>query len=282
MDKSPSLVAKSPFIDDEEIFIRMNLTERIQHFILIITFFSLILTGLPLFFYEFKFFRWLIPSGQVFYLRGLIHRVAAVLMIANLIWHLLYTAFHPRGRSNFKEMIPRGKDFQDAFEQLMYNLGLTRFLYRRGIGRNFFERHPYWLFKNPPLYGRYNFIEKFEYWSLGWGSFVMIFTGFFMWQVELSLRLFPLWVHNIFIIVHGYEAILAFLAIIIWHMYNVHFNPENFPMSRVWLNGKITGRELRLLHPLEYQKIAEERRLQAEKINQPGQLVLAPSQNPPE
>ncbi|MDH7512710.1 MAG: hypothetical protein QHH14_07180 [Clostridiales bacterium] len=109
------------------------------------------------------------------------------------------------------------------------------------------------------IFGRYNFIEKFEYWALGWSSLIMIFTGFFMWQVELSLRLFPLWVHDIFIIIHGYEAILAFLSISIWHMYNVHLNPEVFPMSKVWLNGRITGRELRLLHPLEYQKIAEER-----------------------
>jgi len=43
-------------------------------------------------------------------------------------------------------------------------------------------------------------------------------------------------------------------------MYNVHLNPEVFPMSKVWLDGRITGKELRLLHPLEYAKIAEERR----------------------
>jgi cytochrome b subunit of formate dehydrogenase len=111
-----------------------------------------------------------------------------------------------------------------------------------------------------PRYDRYNFVEKFEYWAVGWGSAVMIASGFFMWNVELSLRIFPLWVHNIFIIVHGYEAILAFLAIIIWHMYNVHLNPEVFPMSKIWLNGRITGHELRTLHPLEYEKIVEERK----------------------
>jgi hypothetical protein len=60
---------------------------------------------------------------------------------------------------------------------------------------------------------------------------------------------------------------LAFLAIIIWHMYNVHLNPEVFPMSKIWLNGKITGRELRTLHPLEYRKILEERRKAAERAS---------------
>jgi len=52
---------------------------------------------------------------------------------------------------------------------------------------------------------------------------------------------------------------LAFLAVIIWHMYNVHLNSEVFPMSKVWLNGKIAGKELCILHPLEYQKILKER-----------------------
>jgi len=258
-EKNPSL-GDSAFIRDEEIFIRMNLTERIQHFILIITFFVLIVTGLPLIFYEIKFLKWIFSLQGSFYIRGILHRIAAVALILNLIWHILYTLFTPRGRNNFKEQIPKFKDFKDAFEIFWLNLGLTRFLYRRGILKKFFDSHPYWLFENQPQFGRYNFIEKFEYWAVGWGSVVMVISGFFMWNVELSLSLFPLWVHDILVIVHGYDAMLAFLAVIIWHMYNVHQNPEVFPMSKVWLNGKIAGRELRILHPLEYQKILKERK----------------------
>ena len=249
----------APLIRDEEIFLRMNLAERVQHGVLISSFLLLILTGLPLFFYDVRFFQLLLPSGQSFYVRGIVHRIAAAVMIANVIAHLLYTALTRRGRDNFKEMLPRWQDVKDAVGLFGYNIGLSRFLNKRGIGGQFFKKHPYWLFEKHPLYGRYNFVEKFEYWALGWGTFVMILSGFFMWNVELSLRFFPLWVHDIFIIVHGYEAILAFLAVIIWHMYNVHLSPEVFPMSKVWLNGKITGRELRLLHPLEYEKILEER-----------------------
>lgn len=247
-------------VRDDEVFLRMNLAERTQHFILIITFFVLIITGLPLFFYEIGLFKSMFSLQRSFYIRGILHRVAAVAFIINLIWHLFYTAFTSRGRDNFKEMIPKFKDFKDAFELFWHNLGLTRFLYRRGFLKKFFDSHPYWLFNHHPQFGRYNFIEKFEYWAVGWGSVLMIISGFFMWNVELSLSLFPLWVHDIFIIIHGYEAILAFLAVIIWHMYNVHLNPENFPMSKVWLNGKITGKELRILHPLEYQKILEQRK----------------------
>ena len=258
---------EKPLIRDDEIFMRMNLTERIQHIILIITFLTLILTGLPLIFYEIKFLKWIFSPQKSFYIRGIIHRISAVAMILNMIWHMAYTVFTSRGRNNLKEMMPKFKDLKDALEIFWHHTGLTRFLFRKGILKNFFANHPYWLFNNPPEYGRYNFIEKFEYWAVGWGSIIMIISGFFMWKVTLSLTLFPLWVHNIFIIVHGYEAILAFLAVIIWHMYNVHFNPEVFPMSKIWLNGKITEKELRTLHPLEYKKILEERK-KAIAVNQ--------------
>ena len=254
-------------IRDDEVFVRMNLTERLQHMLLILTFFTLMATGLPLFFFEFRFFRWLLPTGRAFAVRGLLHRAAAVLLIVNLVWHLAYTVFTRRGRKNFRALIPRGKDFRDAFEQFFHNIGITRWLAGRGILKRFFAAHPYWLFKDPPLFDRYNFIEKFEYWAVAWGSAVMIASGFFMWKVEFSLRFFPLWVHNIFIVVHGYEAMLAFLAVIIWHMYNVHLNPEVFPMSRIWLSGRITGQELRLLHPLEYERILDERRKAAEAVS---------------
>jgi formate dehydrogenase subunit gamma len=91
-----------------------------------------------------------------------------------------------------------------------------------------------------------------------------------MWNVKLSLRLFPLWVHEIFVLVHGYEAILAFLAILVWHMYNVHLNPDVFPMSRIWLDGKTTGRDLREHHRLEYERIAARRERTARALHTPA------------
>jgi len=257
---SKTMTENPPLIRDDEVFLRMNLAERIQHIVLITTFLILMLTGLPLIFYDLKFLKPIFSLEKSFYVRGILHRVAAVGLILNVIWHVYYTIFTKRGRNNFKELLPGLKDLKDAFELFWHNLGLMRFLYRKGFLKKFFKAHPYWLFEKTPEYGRYNFIEKFEYWAVVWGSVVMIISGFFMWNVELSLSLFPLWVHDIFVIVHGYEALLAFLAVIIWHMYNVHLNPEVFPMSKVWLNGKITGKELRTIHPLEYRKILEERK----------------------
>jgi cytochrome b subunit of formate dehydrogenase len=251
---------RGALIRDDEVFLRMNLAERLQHVLLVVSFGTLILTGLPLMFYEMKIFKSIFAIERSFRIRGILHRVAAVILIVDIAYHLVYTIFTRRGRQNFRDMIPGWKDARDALQQFGYNLGLAKALHRKGIFRKFFDRRPFWLFAEEPAYGRYNFIEKFEYLAVAWGSLIMIVSGFFMWKVELSLRLFPLWVHDIFVIVHGYEAMLAFLAIIIWHMYNVHLNPEVFPMSKIWLNGRITGHELRTLHPLEYQEILESRR----------------------
>jgi cytochrome b subunit of formate dehydrogenase len=252
-------IERPGLIRDDEVFLRMNRTERLQHILLIVSFSLLVLTGLPLMFSEWPFVKAVFAFGRIFYYRGLVHRAAAVLLIVDIAWHLGYTVLTPRGRRNFRELLPGRKDALDAVVLFGYNVGLSRWLYHKGLGRRFFDRHPFLKFERPPEYGRYNFIEKMEYLAVAWGSLVMIVSGFFMWNVELSLRFFPLWLHDIFVIAHGYEAMLAFLAIIIWHMYNVHLNPEVFPMSRVWLDGKITGHELRTLHPLEYRKIQAER-----------------------
>jgi cytochrome b subunit of formate dehydrogenase len=246
-------------IPDDEIFVRMNLAERWQHGLLVASFILLLVTGLPLMSGEAGIIRFVAGRGGANALRGTLHRVGAIALIGDLVWHALYTLFTERGRLNFREKLPRLKDVKDVFAVMGHNAGFSGLLRRRGLFPRFFERHPYWRFDKRPEFGRYSFVEKFEYWSLLWGSAVMILTGFFMWGPGLSLRLFPLRVHQVFVVIHGYEAILALLAIIIWHMYTVHLDPEVFPMSRVWLDGGMTGADLRRSHPLEYRRVLEER-----------------------
>jgi cytochrome b subunit of formate dehydrogenase len=246
-------------IRDDEVFIRMTLVERLQHMTLILCFSLLVITGLPLLFDPSVWLQKSFFFESSFAWRGIAHRTAGIGLIAVSIFHIGYVAFTRRGRGTFRALMPELKDATDAFESFSYNLGLTRWMNQKGWFKDFFAAHPYWLFLAPPKYGRYNFIEKFEYLALVWGNFVMILTGFFLWASNLAFSIFPMWIYDIFKIVHSYEAILAFLAIIIWHLYNVHLNPEVFPMSRVWLDGKITGHELRTLHPLEYEEMVKER-----------------------
>jgi len=250
---------RDPAPPSEEYFVRMSLQERLQHGLLIVSFSLLVVTGLPLMAYEWRPLQALF-SFFTFYLRGVLHRVAAVMLIVVSVWHLLYMLLTARGRETLRELRLRARDLKDAFEIFMHNLGTTSWLYRKGILADFFQRHPYWLFPDPPRYGRYNFIEKFEYLAVVWGSFVMILTGLFMWKVELAMRLFPKYVFDVFVAIHSYEAILAFLAIIIWHMYNVHFAPAAFPMSKVWLTGKISREQMMREHPLEYEALQKKLR----------------------
>jgi cytochrome b subunit of formate dehydrogenase len=246
-------------VPDDEIFVRMTLAERWQHGLLAASFILLVFTGLPLMSGDIGAIRFIAGHSGALVLRGILHRAAAVVLIADLVWHVLYTFLTERGWRNFRDRAPRASDIKDALATVGHNAGLSDFLRRRGLFRRFFERHPYWRFERTPEFGRYSFVEKFEYWSLLWGSAVMIVTGLFMWHPDLSLRLFPLWLHQVFVVIHGYEAILAFLAILIWHMYTVHLNPEVFPMSRVWLDGGMSGADLRRFHPLEYRRIIDER-----------------------
>jgi cytochrome b subunit of formate dehydrogenase len=221
-------------IPDDEVFIRMTAVERWQHGLLAASFVVLILTGLPVLAGEAGFIRLFAGRALAYTLRGLLHRMAAIVLIAAFVWHLAYTVFTARGRQNFRDKLPMRRDLKDAWS-----------VFRPRAPR--------------PQFDRYGYVEKFEYWSLLWGSSVMILTGFFMWATSLSLRLFPLWLHQVFVVIHGYEAILAFAAILIWHMYTVHLNPEVFPMSRVWLDGRITGAEMRRRHPLQYRRLLESR-----------------------
>ena len=142
----------------------------------------------------------------------------------------------------------------------MFNLGLADWISRRRPLRPFFERHPKLAFRERPCIGRYGLVERLEYGAVLWGNIVMIATGAILWRPGWFLGWTPSWTFEVCRVVHGFEATLAFLAIIIWHMYHVHLRPEVFPMSQTWLTGRISRRELRHHHPREYLRILDERR----------------------
>jgi formate dehydrogenase subunit gamma len=232
-------VTDEELVPDDEEFVRLTLVERIQHVVLFTSFFTLVLTGIPLVFPDAPLIHRFFFFPDAFWLRGIIHRVAGVMLMGVGLFQIGYIIVSPHGNQDFHKIIPTPQDALDALNLFLCNLGLR---------------------EQRPAFGKFNFIEKFEYWALVWGIFIMALTGLMLWFQEAALALFPIWVLDIIRIVHGFEAILAFLAIIIWHMYNVHLNPEVFPMSKVWINGKISKEELVEHHPLEYERILKERR----------------------
>ena len=240
---SESMITDAELIPDDEEILRLTLVQRIQHVMLFTSFFTLVFTGIPLIFPKIPIIHKLfsIPGG--FWMRGIAHRVAGITLIGVGLFQIGYVIVSKHGNRDFHKIIPTPRDAMDAINLFLCNLGVR---------------------DEKPRFGKFNFIEKFEYWALVWGVFIMAITGLMLWFQEATLALFPIWMLDIIRIAHGFEAILAFLAIIIWHMYNVHLNPEVFPMSKVWITGKISKHELMEHHPLEYEEMLAERREQYE------------------
>ncbi len=80
----------------------------------------------------------------------------------------------------------------------------------------------------------------------------MSITGFLLWFDDLVLRWFPKWVTDVATVIHFYEAVLASLAILVWHFYFVIFDPVVYPMDTAWLTGReCPGRAAEREHPDE-------------------------------
>ena len=91
----------------------------------------------------------------------------------------------------------------------------------------------------PPHQGeKFGYVEKAEYWAFMWGSTIMAITGFALWFENLSLRYLPKWVTDVATVIHFYEAVLATLSILVWHLYWVVFDPDVYPMDTSWWSGR--------------------------------------------
>jgi len=206
---------------------RMTLGEVWQHTFLMVTFIVLVISGFALRFSESWWVKFLFGWEGGFPLRGIIHRVSAVLFIISAIWHIFYLGTH-RGRRFLADIFPRRHDLNQFGGMIAYNLDLRP------------ER---------PRFGRFSYVEKAEYWALVWGTVVMIISGFFMWAENLAVRWFPKGFLDVMLVVHYYEAWLATLAVFIWHLYSTVFSPGVYPMNPSWLTGHIPLEMYRHEHP---------------------------------
>jgi formate dehydrogenase gamma subunit len=206
--------------------IRLSLNERLQHVLLLTSFITLVVTGFalkyPHSFWAEPIVRW----ERDFPLRGWVHRIAGIVMIAGSIYHVIYLLTKRAGRRWVKDMLPVVRDVREAVHTVGYNLGY---------------RH------EPPRYARFNYAEKAEYWALVWGTAVMAITGILLWAHNAVLAYLP---HALALIevttaVHFYEAILATFSILIWHFYFVIFDPDVYPLKWTVLTGRAPEHEVR-------------------------------------
>jgi len=207
--------------------VRMRRDELWQHTLLMVTFTVLAVTGFAFHYSGSWWAKFLFGWDGGFMVRRMIHRVAAVLFMLTAVWHILYL-FKKRGREFLTDIFPRVRDFKQFMETMAYDLGWR---------------------KEPPRFGRFSYIEKAEYWALVWGTVVMTFTGILLWFGGFTEKIFHIGALGILLVIHFYEAILASLAILIWHLYSTIFNPPVYPNNPSWYTGKMPEEMYRHEHP---------------------------------
>jgi formate dehydrogenase gamma subunit len=208
------------------IVVRMTRNQRIQHFMLLISFFTLVVTGFAL-----KY-----PDAALRFIfvneigRSYVHRAAGALMILVSLYHVIYLACYAEGRRMFMDMLPELKDATDIVDVFAYYLGFS---------------------SKKPQFKRFNYAEKMEYWALVWGTFVMALTGLVIWFKVISTSAVPRWWVDVATTIHFYEAILATLAIIVWHLYQVIADPDTYPLNFAFLDGKMSVEHYQDEHGLD-------------------------------
>jgi cytochrome b subunit of formate dehydrogenase len=221
-------------IGQARILFRMTLMQRVQHLTLLVSFFTLVLTGFALRYPQ----SWLAVMFVNELVRSYIHRIAGVVLIVVSLFHVWYVIVKPEGRQLIIDMLPDWKDVTDARDAFRYYLGYS---------------------DQRPMFGRFSYAEKMEYWALVWGMFVMATTGLMAWfKVGVGGRV-PGWWVDVAITVHFYEAVLATLAIIVWHLYGVIFDPDAYPMNWAWFDGKMSIEHYEHEHPLDIGAIEKAR-----------------------
>jgi len=226
---------------------RFNITFRIQHVIMFTTFLLLSFTGWGL-----KYAHepqgvasWWIRVWGGAETAGIIHRVAGITMLLDFVWHVIYL-FYLLGTKRMTidlrtTIIPLPKDIFDVIKNYMYFLGLS---------------------KKKARYGKYSYAQKFDYWAVFWGMFIIGFSGFALAFPMVVTPIIPKfttgWIWELLSIMHSDEALLAIVFILFWHFYNEHLRPENFPMSWLWITGKMPVDTLRHHHPIEYEMLFPE------------------------
>jgi formate dehydrogenase gamma subunit len=218
---------------NEKEFDRFTLETRIQHIVLLITFFLLVITGYSLKYSDRWWAQEIVEFLGGWEMRAHIHHVSGITMVGLGMYHMIEYVLTRRKMSNMR---PRFRDFEDFWDYVRYQFNVGEF----------------------PHYGHFDWKQKFEYWGVVWGTIVMGITGFILMFPFLAMNYIPYAWFNVAGLIHFYEATLATLVVFIWHFYNVHLNLD-FPLQRSFVTGKIPEEMMKEEHRLEYEQLSLEK-----------------------
>ena len=237
----------------QKLYRRFNRLQRTLHVFMMISFFTLAITGMSLKFSYTGWAQFISRALGGFESMGLLHRMGAVTLIVVFCVHLWNVWRNKResGRSWWGTIF--GPD------SMMFNLTDVK---QAGQSiRWFFGLGP------RPKFGRYTYWEKFDYFAVFWGVFVIGSTGMVLWFPEIFTWLVPGWFVNVATIIHSDEALLAVGFIFTIHFFNTHFRPDKFPMDPVIFTGRVTLDELKYDKPVEYEQLVAAGRLEQHLVD---------------
>jgi cytochrome b subunit of formate dehydrogenase/mono/diheme cytochrome c family protein len=214
----------------EKIYQRFDVARRIEHLLLVISFSLLGFTGLPQKFPTLgisQFFTNLFGGIETI---RIIHHISALVLAVLTMYHFVVMIYKLYVERKAPTMAPGPKDVVDGVQSILHNLGFR---------------------KEAPRMGRYNFIEKLEYWAMIWGTLVMGLTGFMLWNPIFTAKYLPGVIIPAAKMAHGWEAVLAVAAILLWHFYTVHLRSWNWSM----IKGHMTHEQMEEEHVLEMEAI---------------------------
>jgi len=209
---------------------RFGVYRMAEHHLNAIVFALLVITGLSQKFHDSSISQWIIISLGGVDTTRLIHRYLGILFTVFLTVHVMVAATGILFRKWQPSMLVTIKDYQDAIRNIFFYFGLA---------------------DHPARCDRYDYRQKFEYWGVVLGGCLMVATGFILWFPVLSSQLFPGEVIPAAKTAHSNEALLAFLVIATWHIYNAIFSPEVFPLDTVIFTGRISRERMLHEHPVE-------------------------------
>jgi len=233
---------------------RWRVMWRIAHLGFALSIVLLILTGMTLFYAD---STWAPAVQRAFggpKVTGLVHRSCALLFVVIFIGHLAYVSFRIASRWKTFEwfgphsLIPNWQDIKDIFSMFKWFLGWGP--------RPLFDRWTYW--------------EKFDYWAPFWGVTIIGVSGFMLWFPEITATYLPGWVFNVATIFHGEEAVLAAGFLFTVHFFNNHWRPENFPLDVVMFTGAMPLEKFKREHTKEYDRLAASGELQKYLVDMPS------------
>ena len=231
---------------------------RIAHIIFAISTMTLAITGMAAFYSETLWARALVHALGGPNVAALIHRIAGVTIMTVFFAQIVYfvVSLGPRWRTfnwfGHTSLVPGPQDIKDAIAMFRW----------------FFGQGP------RPVFGRWTYWERFDYWAPFWGLAIVGGSGAMLWAKYATASVLPGWFFNVATLAHGEEAFLAICFLFTVHFFNNHFRPDKMPPPDiVMFTGAVPLEEFAREHALEYQELVRTGELEKHLVHPPSRAM---------